>query len=83
MQARIEQSDDLENDLEEDGLRELNGGIPTVKGEQNGNGMNGVMKEEESDVTSARDVPRPRREEVEKPKPSVFAGLDLYDPDDE
>ncbi|MCJ1386772.1 hypothetical protein MMC17_009898 [Xylographa soralifera] len=83
LQARIEQGNDLQNDLQEDGMEGVEGGLPNMKVEQNVNGMNGVMKEEESSVVRAGEVPRPRRQEAEKPKPSVFAGLDLYDPDDE
>ncbi|MCJ1435297.1 hypothetical protein MMC27_004669 [Xylographa pallens] len=82
LQARIEQGDDLQNDLQEDGMEGVEGGVPNMKVEQNVNGMNGSMGEENSEVR-AGEVQRLRREEVEKPKPSVFAGLDLYDPDDE
>ncbi|MCJ1398058.1 hypothetical protein MMC11_001255 [Xylographa trunciseda] len=83
LQARIEQGDDLQNDTKEDGMEGVEEGMPNMKVEQNVNGINGVMKEEESAAVKAGEVPRPRRVEVEKPKPSVFAGLDLYDPDDE
>ncbi|MCJ1284619.1 hypothetical protein MMC26_003953 [Xylographa opegraphella] len=83
LQARIEQGDDLENDLQGEGMEGVEGVAPSMKVEQNMNGMNGAMKEEENSVVRAGEVQRPRREEVEKPKPSVFASLDLYDPDEE
>ena len=83
LQARVEQGDDLQNDLSADIMEGVEGGVPNMKIEQNVNRMNGAMKEEENSVARAGEVQRPRREEVEKPKPSVFAGLDLYDPDDE
>ena len=83
LQARIEQGDDLEDDLQEDGMEGVEGGVPNMKMEQNVNGMNGALKEEGNSVPRVGEVQRQRREEVEKPKTSVFAGLDLYDPDDE
>ncbi|MCJ1390397.1 hypothetical protein MMC18_003256 [Xylographa bjoerkii] len=83
LQARIEQGDAVQNDLEDDEMEGLEVKVPDAKVEQYGNGMNGVVKEEKSGVVRAGEMPRTQREEVEKPKPSVFAGLDLYDPDDE
>ena len=83
LQARIEQGDDLQNNLQEDGMEGVQGGVLSMKVERNVNGMNGSMKEEENSVVKADEVQRPRREEAEKPKPSVFAGLDLYDPEEE